>query len=76
VIKTIKTSGITHQVNALASQQSNLHPMYQKKHWQETRDNLYLVMKCLSFYKLWEYDVSSAECHQELQTKTLPSILG
>lgn len=38
-----------HQVSVLASQQSNLHPMDQKKHWQETRANLYIVMKCLSF---------------------------
>lgn len=31
VIKMIKTSGNTHQVSALASQQSKLYPMYQHK---------------------------------------------
>lgn len=47
--------------------------MYQKMHWQETRANLYIVMKCLSFY-LQEYDNSSAYCprkavQQEFQAK-------
>lgn len=46
--QTIKTSGITHQVSVLASQQSNL-PMYQKKPWQEIRANLYIVTQCFSF---------------------------
>ena len=49
VIKAIKTSGITHHVSVLASQQSNLHPVYQKKPWQEARANLYTVKKCFSF---------------------------